>query len=433
MGIFSRRKREPVPVQPEERAVTLGGLSFNTISSYSSERAMRLGAVYCAVNQISNSLAMMPIYVYKVDDFDSKVKVKHSLFNVLNMSPDKKYSHFQWMKMMVSSMYLRGNAYAYIQRDEQLNVVSLTYIDADFVTPMVQPDGSVKYLVTGMSQAIDAINMIHLYLYLDNTFRGISTIKYASQALETAAEAEKHASNFFKSGANLSGVIKASATLTNEQKRQIQESWRSAFNSGSDNKVSVAVLPQGLDYQPISVSPEDAELLETRKYDVINIARFFNISPIKLFDLSDVSYNSMEAAQISYLNDTILPVAQLIEDEFNRKLFKPSQVGKLVVDFDFTTLLSSNKETEANYYKSMLVNGVMTLNEVRAKLGLEPAPDEIGEKHWIQISYATMEDVAQGKYIKSQSQDQNQNVDNQAKETDTSKQEETNNESKTNE
>lgn len=418
MGIFSRRKKEE-PVQTEERAVHIGGLSFNSVSSFSSEQAMRLSAVYCAVNQISNSLALLPIYIYKVDDLDRKIKVKHNLYSVLNMSPDRKYTHFQWMKQLITSMFLRGNGYAYIQRDEQLNVVSLTYIDADYVTPMLQKDGSVKYLVAGMNQAIDAQNMIHLYLYLDNTFRGISTIKYASQALETASEAEKHASNFFKSGANLSGIIKASATLTNEQKKQIQDSWRSAFNSGSDNKVSVAVLPQGLDYQPISVSPEDAELLETRKYDVINIARFFNISPIKLFDLGDVSYNSMEAAQISYLNDTILPLAVMICDEFNRKLFKPSQVGKLICDFDFTTLMSSNKESEASYYKSMMVNGIMTLNEVRNKLGLEPADELIGDKHWVQISYATMEDVASGKYVKGQDQAQNQNVDNQAKESNT--------------
>lgn len=399
----------------EERSVSIGGLSFNSISSYSYEKAMSLGAVYCAVNQISNSLAMMPIYIYRVDD-NGKTQVKHSLYNVLNMSPDNKYSHFQWMKQMVSSMYLRGNAYAYIQRDEQLNVVSLTYIDSDYVTPMLQPNGTVKYIVAGMSQAIDAVNMIHLYLYLDNTFRGISTIQYASKALETATEAENHASNFFKSGANLSGVIKASTTLTNDQKKQIQESWRNAFQTGASNKVSVAVLPQGLDYQPISISPEDAELLDTRKYDVINIARFFNISPIKLFDLSDVSYNSMEAAQISYVNDTVLPVAKLILSEFNRKLFKPSQTGKLMCDFDFTELLTANKESEANYYKSMLVNGVMTLNEVRARLGLEPVDEMVGDKHWIQISYATMEDVAQGKYIKGQDQGQKQDeTDNKVK------------------
>ena len=169
------------------------------------------------------------------------------------------------------------------------------------------------------------------------------------------------------------------------------------------------MLPAGLDYQPISVSPEDAELLETRKYDVTNIARFFNISPIKLYNLDKVSYNNMESAQIEYLNDTILPWAKMIAAEFNRKLFKPSQIGKMVVDMDFAVLMSSNKESEANYYKSMLVNGIMSLNEVRDRLGLEPMDDELGNKHWMQLAMATIDNIATGANIKGAS------VDNQAK------------------
>ena len=412
MGIFTRKKKE---VQPEERAINIGGLSFNSITSYSNDQAMRLGAVYCATNQISNSVAMLPIYIYRIEN-GKKIRVNHNLYNVLNMSPDRKYTSFMFMKQMIESVLLKGNAYAYIVRDENLNVVSLQYIDSDYVTPVLQPDGGVKYIVNGLKEAVDSINMIHLYLHLDQTFRGISTIKYASQALETASDAEQHAANFFKSGGNLSGIIKASSILTNDQKKQIQDSWVSSFN-GNRNKVSVAILPQGLEYQPISVNPEDAELLETRKYDVINIARFFNISPIKLFDLSDVSYNSMEAAQIAYLNDTILPWTKLIEAEFNRKLFKPSQMGKLVVSMDFTVLLASNKESEANYYKSMLVNGIMSLNEVRDRLGLEPMVDELGDKHWMQLAMATIDNIATGANIKGASVD-NQAKDNNPKNTD---------------
>lgn len=404
MGIFSRKKKID---EPEERAITLGGLSFNTVSSYSNDQAMRLGAVYCAVNQISNSVAMLPINIFRYEN-GKKLKVNHNLYQILNVSPDKKYTSFQFMKMMVESVLLKGNAYAYIVRDESLNVVSLQYIDSDYVTPMLQPDGSVKYIVVGMQQAVDSINMIHLYLHLDQTFRGISTIKYASQALETASEAEKHASNFFKGGANLSGLIKANVPLTNQQKKEIQDSWVSSFNS-SANKVSVAILPQNLEYQPISVSPEDAELLETRKYDVINIARFFGISPIKLFDMTGISYNAYEAAQVEYLNDTILPWAKMIEAEYDRKLFKPSQVGKMVVAMDFAVLMSSDKESEANYYKSMLNSGIMSLNEVRDRLGLEPMTDELGDKHWMQLAMATIDNIATGANIKGAS------VDNQVK------------------
>lgn len=406
MGIFTRRKKEEPKV--EERAVVLNGLNFNTWTSYSNEQALRLSAVYRSVETIANALAVLPFSVYRVDD-DSKMKVKHNLTTILNLRPEKKYNHYEWMKIMMSSVLLKGNAYAYIQRDEQLNVTSLTYIDSDYVTPMLQKDGSVKYLVAGMSQAIDAINMIHLYLHLDSTYRGISVIKYASRSLETASEAEKHADNFFKSGANLSGIIKASSTLTNDQKKQIQESWRGAFNSGSDNKVSVAVLPQGLDYQPISVTPEDSELLSTRKYNVVEIARFFGVPPFKLFEYEKASYNNLEWAQIMFLQDTILPLTEMVKAEFNLKLFKPSQVGKLMLDMDFAILMSTNKETEANYYKTLMVNGIISINEARNKLGYEPIDDSIGDKHYMQLSMSSVDAIAQGLNVKKA------DVDNDAK------------------
>ena len=420
MGIFTRRKKEVEQPVAEERAVTLNGLSFNSWTSYSNEQALRLSAVYRSVETIANALAVLPFSVYKVDD-DNKTKVKHSLSTILNLRPEKRFNHYEWMKLMMSSVLLKGNAFAYIQRDENLNVTSLTYIDADFVTPMIQPDGSVKYLVAGMSQAIDQVNMIHLYIHLDSTYRGISVLKYASRSLETASEAEKHADNFFKSGANLSGIIKASSVLTNDQKKQIQESWRGAFNTGSDNKVSVAVLPAGLDYQPISVTPEDSELLSTRKYNVVEIARFFGVPPFKLFEYEDASYNSLEWAQIMFLQDTILPLAEMVKAEFNLKLFKPSQIGKLMLDVDYSILMSTNKETEANYYKTLMVNGIISINEARYKLGYEPIDESIGDKHYMQLSMSSVDAIAEGLNVKKADVDndakytQNTNNNNQAK------------------
>lgn len=420
MGIFTRRKKEVEQPVAEERAVMLNGLSFNSWTSYSNEQALRLSAVYRSVETIANALAVLPFSVYKVDD-DNKTKVKHSLSTILNLRPEKRFNHYEWMKLMMSSVLLKGNAFAYIQRDENLNVTSLTYIDADFVTPMIQPDGSVKYLVAGMSQAIDQVNMIHLYIHLDSTYRGISVLKYASRSLETASEAEKHADNFFKSGANLSGIIKASSVLTNDQKKQIQDSWRGAFNTGSDNKVSVAVLPAGLDYQPISVTPEDSELLSTRKYNVVEISRFFGVPPFKNFMYEDASYNSLEWAQIMFLQDTILPLAEMVKAEFNLKLFKPSQIGKLMLDVDYSILMSTNKETEANYYKTLMVNGIISINEARYKLGYEPIDESIGDKHYMQLSMSSVDAIAEGLNVKKADVDndakytQNTNNNNQAK------------------
>lgn len=397
MGIFGfGRKKDVTPVQvvKEDRGLNFG-LSFNNISSYSSAQSMRLSAVYAAVNQISNSCALLPIMVYKYVD-GRKVESNHNLVRILNRKPNGIMTHYNFFKMMLESVMLRGEAFAYIERDERLRVKALHYIDADNVT-VVKKGNELKYIISGQPAAIDAVNMIHLYQHIDvNTMRGISVVRYASLTLGNASDAEKHSSNFFKSGANLSGIIKASATLTNEQKKQIRESWSTAF-SGNHNDVSVAILPQGLDYQPISVSPEDAQLLDSRKYEVVEIARFFNISPVKLFDLTNSSYNSLEHTQLSYMQDTIYPYIQMMVDEFNTKLFTPSEQERYEIEFNFAQLLETDKTSQASYFKTLLVNGIMSLNEVRERLDLPKV--ENGDVHFIQLNMTSIDSVIEGKNL----------------------------------
>lgn len=411
MGIFDRFRKKPeiqVNNTPEERSLAIA-LGFNGTSNFVTTQSMRLSAVYAATNMISNSVALLPIKII-TEEGGRKMEIKHPLSKVLNLKPNSKYNHFNFFKLLIESVILKGNGYAYIERDENLNVVALHYIDADFVTPVVQGDGSIKYIVNGMSQAIDAINMIHIYQHLDTTYRGISTIKYADMTLQGVHAAETHSSNFFKSGAGLMGVLKSNAPMTNEQKRQCAESWRMSINNTQGG--GVAILPQGLDFQAIAISPEDSQLLETRKYNVVEIARFFNISPVKLFDFTNASYSTLEQTTLSYLQDTILPFTQLLEDEFNLKLFKPSEVGKISIDFDYSAMVQTDKATEAEYYTKLLTNGVVTINDVRSKLGFEPSAEEGADQHWMQISYATIQNIASGAYIKQTEQTQNQKNDN---------------------
>lgn len=411
MAIFDFLRRKPQVednITPEERSLAVA-LGFNGTTNFVTTQSMRLSAVYAATNMISNSCALLPIKII-TEEGGRKREIEHPLVKVLNLKPNNKFNHFNFMKLLIESVILKGNGYAFIERDENLNVKSLQLIDADHVTPILQIDGSVKYLVNGVSQAIDAINMIHLYQHCDNQMRGISTIKYADMTLHGAHAAETHSENFFKSGAGLMGILKSSGPMTNEQKRQAAESWRMSITNTMGG--GVAVLPQGLDFQAIAISPEDSQLLETRKYNVVEIARFFNISPVKLFDYSNVSYSTLEQTSLSYLQDTILPFTQLMEDEFNLKLFKPSEVGKIMVDFDYSVMVQTDKKTEAEYYTKLLTNGVVTINDVRSKLGYEPSEEVGADKHWMQISYATIENIASGAYIKQTDQTQNQKNDN---------------------
>ena len=277
---------------------------------------------------------------------------------------------------------------------------------------MLQPDGSLKYSVVGLG-VFNQEDILDFAMHRDDMWLGISLLKYADNTLKSAQHAEKTSDNFFQSGAGLSGILKANQTLTNEQKQQIRESWSAAFNS--DKARGLAIIPQGLDFQAVSVNPEDAQMLESRKFNVLEIARYLNISPVRLFDMTQVSYNSMESINLSYLSDTVQPYCEMICDELNLKLFKPSEVGKFVIDFDFSAALQTNRQQLAEYYRTLLTNGILSIDDIRGELGYPKLGNDAGKAHWVQISYANAEDIAAGKYIKQQGQSQNQNVDNKVK------------------
>jgi len=410
--LFGKKETEPI-IQKEERGFYSDvALGYNTNTSYSTSMAMKLSTAYACTNILSNSVALLPLKVVSYKN-GKKEEIDHPLNRILNLKPNSKYNKFNFFKLLIESVILNGNGYVYINRDDKLNVKSLELIDPAYVQPLLQKDGSVKYVVAGMESAVDSSNMIHLFQHCDEMFNGISLLKYASMALRGAYDKENHADKFFAGGGGLLGVLKASAPLTNDQKEQIARSWEKSVAKTAGG--GVAILPQGLDFQSISVSPEDEQLLESREFDVIQICRFFNVSPLKVFDYAHLSYNSLEQVSLSYLQDSVLPYTQLMEDEFNRKLFKPSEIGQLSIDFDYSALMQADKKTEVEYYRALLVNGIASINEVRDRLGFSPVEEDYASKHWMQISYATTDSIAEGKYIKGQDQTQGQEVDNKIK------------------
>ena len=395
--IFSGRQAE-TPKPQEERSIFQDyGLGYNTSSSYSQARAMKISTAFACTNILSNSVALLPIKVTKLVD-GKRVSVKHPLEKILNLTPNQKYNKFNFFKLLIESVILNGNGYAYIERDERLNVKALHLIDPAYVTPMPQEDGTVKYIVAGMDRAVDAMNMIHLFQHCDEMYNGISVIKYASMSLQSAWDKEVHSDAFYAGGAGLMGVIKASAPLTAAQKKEIAESWERSMAKTANG--GVAILPQGLDFQAISVSPEDAQLLESMQYDVISICRFFNVSPLKVFDYSHMSYSSLEQVSLSFLQDSVLPYTQLIEDEFNKKIFRPSEVGNLAIDFDYASIMTADKKTEAEYYRTLITNGLATVNECRERLGLPNLDGDAYNQPYLQLSYGSVKNIADGLYIK---------------------------------
>lgn len=422
MGIFSslfgrNTVKTPQVLPEEERKTTyMGGLTYNSITSFRNEQSMKLSAVYGATNIISNSVAMLTADVVRLSNGTKEV-VDHPLNKILNYKPDNKYTAFQFWKMIVESVIIKGNAYALIERNSDLQVKSLRYVDSAFVQPTLQPDGTVKYIVDGLGKAVDSSDILHFFMHVDRTYRGVSLISFAYNCLKSSTDAEKHSENFFRSGANVNGILKMDQRLDQSQKEQIREAWRQTFTNSTNDSSGVVILPQGMDYQQLSLSPEDSQLIQCREFNITEISRFFNI-PLSKLGVVSQSYNNLEMEQKIFIQDCIMPYLRMIEAQVNIKLFRPSELGKLKVQFDITQLMASDKKTEADYYKTLLVNGILSVNEVRTKLGYSPIED--GDNHIMQLSYTTLENITSGALIEGQSQqqpaqNQSNKIDNKVK------------------
>jgi HK97 family phage portal protein len=156
------------------------------------------------------------------------------------------------------------------------------------------------------------------------------------------------------------------------------------MGTSSVRRSPIAVLEGNMKYQPITISPKDATLIQTREFQVIDICRFFGVSPVKAFDLSKSSYSTVEATQLQYLVDTVLPILTKFEQEINRKVILPRERRSLVVEFDTSVILRTDKAAEAAYMRDMTYIGAITPNEVRRRMNL--APLENGNTAFVQVN-----------------------------------------------
>lgn len=379
---FLRKKQKK-----EQRDSTFDYLLYNSANAYNTNKAMLLSTVYRCVEVISDSVAQLPLEPYKMDSNGYKIKfTSHPTYKLLNKEPNSKMSRFTFMKTLIVSTLLKGNGYAYIERDELGNAKALHFIPSEFVTiltPTTIKD-NIAYSVVGINKTVESCNMIHILNFSYDGITGVSTLAHAKNTLGLSVDSESHAAGFFKGGANLAGILKINSTLNTKQKEELKRSWQSAFSPSVGTPNGVAVLEGNMDFQPITVNPSDAQLLETREFNVIDICRFFGVSPVKAFDLSKSSYSTVEATELAFLTDTLAPLLEKIELEFERKLYKPSERDSIDVRFDTSSLLRADKAALASYYNTLFNIGVISPNEIRRQLDL-PAIEN-GDETFVQVN-----------------------------------------------
>ena len=383
MKLFNWRKKDE-----EKRDDTLNYVSYTTASALpftnlaNTYTAMNISAVYRAVEIISDSVAILPINIKNVEQEHSETIETHPLTFVFKNNTISKYN---FIKLLITSVMLRGNGFAYIKRGADGTAIGLQFLLNEDVTISYNRQKNELYYLCNLvsKKKIEPCNMIHLIKNSDDGVNGISILAYARRAIKLSGNTENAANSFFTNGCNLSGVLTVQGQLNDKQRNDIRASWNQAYSNGGNG---LAILQGNMDYKPIQLNAADSQMLESRQFNVEDIARFFEISPVLLGDLTHATYNNVEAMQQMFLLHTLQPYITMVEEEFTRKLFKPSE-RNLIVDLDETALLKTNKTALASYYATLLDKGVLCVDEVRKELGYSP----IGATKHI-IAYSKIED-----------------------------------------
>lgn len=370
----------------------------------SREKPMLLSAVYRCVDLISDSVAVLPCEVYALDtDGFKRAYKEHAAYDLLNLEPNENMTRYVFFKTLMSSVLLTGNGYAYIERDAFLNPVQLVYIPSSQVsiTWVVDSEGirRKRYQVASFRELVEPQDMIHVLNFSYDGIVGVSTLTHARQTLGISTDSEAHAAGFFKGGGNAAGVLTVEGTRMNkEQKEQNYREWERRTHPVTGRPNGIVILEGNMRYQTISISPKDSQLLESRQFNVVDICRFFSVSPVKAFDLSKSSYSTVEATQIEYLTDTALAVITKIELEINRKLFLRSERNKVKAEFNTAAILRTDKKAQGEYWKSMFNVGAATPNEIRREINL-PRMDN-GDNAFVQVNVQTLERAVTSPIVK---------------------------------
>lgn len=347
--------------------------------------SMQMTAVYSCVRILSEAVASLPLLVYEQSDSHSQRARDHPLYFLLHDEPNPEMTSFIFRETLMTHLLLWGNAYAQIIRNGKGEVVALYPLMPDRMKVDRDEDGQLfyEYQVSKANPSINTAGAVRLHpqdvlhipgLGFDGLV-GYSPIAMAKNAIGMAIACEEYGAKFFAHGAAPSGVLEHPGVLKDPSK--LRDSWQATFG-GSANSGKVAVLEEGVKYTPISIAPEQAQFLETRKFQINEIARIFRIPPHMVGDLEKSSFSNIEQQSLEFVKYTLDPWVSRWEQAMTKILLTPEEKKKYTIKFNVDGLLRGDYQSRMNGYAIARQNGWMSANDIRRLEELDPIPEEAG-------------------------------------------------------
>lgn len=383
-GLFRSRDKPSNSTVGSRYAFYMGGSSSGKVVTERS--AMQMTAVYACVRILSEAIAGLPLHMYRYKGDGGKEKaLDHPLYLLLHDEPNPEMSSFVFRETLMTHLLLWGNAYAQIIRNGKGEVVALYPLMPNKMTVSRDDSGQLYYTYQKSQEELPKDNNSTVILYPSDVLHipglgfdglvGYSPIAMAKNAIGLAIATEEYGSKFFANGAAPSGVLEHPGTIKDPQR--VRDSWMSQFG-GSANSNKIAVLEEGLKYTPISISPEQAQFLETRKFQINEIARIFRVPPHMVGDLEKSSFSNIEQQSLEFVKYTLDPWVVRWEQSIQRTLLSAEEKKTYFVKFNVEGLLRGDYQSRMSGYATARQNGWMSANDIRELENLDRIPAEDG-------------------------------------------------------
>ena len=350
------------------------------------EKALRFAAVYACVRVLSESIAQLPLKMYKRNKDGRSPASDHILAGLLHDAPNECMSAFNFWEGMMASLVLWGNAYALRDQDGAGRPTALWLLDPSKVVPRKMPGGSVVYDVYSElgNKTYMREEVFHVPGLGFDGIKGRSVVRMAHESISQGMAASEYAGRFFENDATPRGVLETDSVFKDATVvDRLRKSWNDIYQ-GAENAHKVAILEQGLKFKPLTVNPEDAQLLETRKFNRSEVAGVFRVPLHMIGDLEKATFSNIEHQSIEFVKFSLSPWMKRIEQSINLQLLIPSERKRYFAEFVADGMLRGDVKSRYESYEVGIRSGWLSINEVRGMENLAPL-DKGGDEHWLQM------------------------------------------------
>lgn len=362
--------------------------------------ALQISAVFACCKILAESVACLPLHVYKREGDSKTLATEHPLYYLLHDAPNDEMTAYSFKETTMLNLLTSGNTYSKIDYDGhgisglyplQSSRMTVKRDDSNRLVYTYRPStGENEHMKTPTEITFRRQEILHIPALGFDGINGYSPIAMARNAIGVAMACEEFGAKFFENGARPSGILKVPHVLKDPQK--LSESWQAAY--GGENSGKTAVLEEGVEYQQLSVNQNDAQFLETRKFQIAEIARIFRVPLHMINELDRATFSNITQQSLEFITYTLTPWLVRLEQGFNKVLFNNEERGKYFVKFNVDGFLRGDYETRMRGYQTALQSGILSVNEVRALEDLNSIPaDAGGDYHLVNGNMAKLQDA----------------------------------------